>query len=204
MIFERILPGFTPRIPDFMRWDVCGCFQKIRGKPPKWMVKIMENPMNKWMIWGFSHYFWISTHIHPYQGIAAFYERPTFEQVVKLTLRISGWAPSACARAAVENGSVAWDKTCRHSQSIVGRCCCKTEDGWWCNKPPRLFLRHLLHCCLVFLLTTCWKCNWLSMFLKKLCESTVVAASKSNIWVAIVRICRSFFPIFSLILYTQS
>ena len=30
--------------------------------PPKWMVKIMENPMNKWMIWGFSHYFWK----HPY------------------------------------------------------------------------------------------------------------------------------------------
>ena len=23
---------------------------------PKWMVKIMENPMNKWMIWGY-HYF---------------------------------------------------------------------------------------------------------------------------------------------------
>ena len=23
-----------------------------RGGPPKWMVKIMENPMNKWMIWG--------------------------------------------------------------------------------------------------------------------------------------------------------
>ena len=24
-----------------------------RGEnPPKWMVKIMENPMNKWMIWG--------------------------------------------------------------------------------------------------------------------------------------------------------
>ena len=22
------------------------------GFPPKWMVKIMENPMNKWMIWG--------------------------------------------------------------------------------------------------------------------------------------------------------
>ena len=20
--------------------------------PPKWMVKIMENPMNKWMLWG--------------------------------------------------------------------------------------------------------------------------------------------------------
>ena len=29
---------------------------KNRGIP-KWMVKIMENPMNKWMIWGFSHIF---------------------------------------------------------------------------------------------------------------------------------------------------
>ena len=27
-------------------------FPKTGGKPPKWMVKIMENPMNKWMIWG--------------------------------------------------------------------------------------------------------------------------------------------------------
>ena len=26
---------------------------KIRGTPPRWMVKIMENPMNKWMIWGY-------------------------------------------------------------------------------------------------------------------------------------------------------
>ena len=35
---------------------------KNRGiLPPKWMVKIMENPMNKWMIWGY-HYFWK----HPY------------------------------------------------------------------------------------------------------------------------------------------
>ena len=27
-------------------------FPKIGVFPPKWMVKIMENPMNKWMIWG--------------------------------------------------------------------------------------------------------------------------------------------------------
>ena len=27
------------------------------GYPPKWMVKTMENPINKWMIWGY-HYFW--------------------------------------------------------------------------------------------------------------------------------------------------
>ncbi len=27
-------------------------FPKIGGKPPKWMVYFMENPMNKWMIWG--------------------------------------------------------------------------------------------------------------------------------------------------------
>ncbi len=25
-----------------------GVERKIGGKPPKWMVKIMENPMNKW------------------------------------------------------------------------------------------------------------------------------------------------------------
>ena len=31
---------------------------KNRGTP-KWMVNIMvPNPMNKWMIWGFSYYFW--------------------------------------------------------------------------------------------------------------------------------------------------
>ena len=27
-------------------------FPKIGVFPPKWMVKIMENPINKWMIWG--------------------------------------------------------------------------------------------------------------------------------------------------------
>ena len=36
---------------------------KNRGKKPKWMVKRMENLMNKWMIWVFSHYFWK----HPYK-----------------------------------------------------------------------------------------------------------------------------------------
>ena len=30
----------------------CGCFKK-KGTP-KWMVKIMENPINPWMIWGIS------------------------------------------------------------------------------------------------------------------------------------------------------
>ena len=36
---------------------------KYRGGPPKWMVKIMENPMNKWMIWGvFTHDFWKHPH----------------------------------------------------------------------------------------------------------------------------------------------
>ena len=45
------------------QWKVYGCWTKNRGiwKPPKWMVKIMEHPMNKWMIWGY-HYFWK----HPY------------------------------------------------------------------------------------------------------------------------------------------
>ena len=44
-------------------------FPKIGGKPPKWMVKIMvPNPVNKWMIWGFSHYFWVDTHISAATG----------------------------------------------------------------------------------------------------------------------------------------
>ena len=32
-------------------------FPKIGGFPPKWILKIMENPMNKWMIWWYP-YFW--------------------------------------------------------------------------------------------------------------------------------------------------
>ena len=41
-------------------------FPKIVGFPQKWMVKIMENPMYKWMIWGeFTHYCWSATHIGP-------------------------------------------------------------------------------------------------------------------------------------------
>ncbi len=35
-----------------------GVNPKIGVKTPKWMVKIMENPMNKWMIWGAHPYFW--------------------------------------------------------------------------------------------------------------------------------------------------
>ena len=43
---------------------ILGVEPKIGGKPPKWMVKIKENPMNKWMIWGY-HCFWK----HPYRYI---------------------------------------------------------------------------------------------------------------------------------------
>ena len=35
---------------------------KNRGGPPKWMVKIMENPIKMDDLGGFSHYFWK----HPY------------------------------------------------------------------------------------------------------------------------------------------
>ena len=41
-----------------------GCFSKNRGlKPPKWMVKIMEKPLLKWMIWGY-HYFRKHPNLH--------------------------------------------------------------------------------------------------------------------------------------------
>jgi len=36
---------------------------KNRGGPPKVMVKIMENPMNKWMIWGVSNPLFLETPI---------------------------------------------------------------------------------------------------------------------------------------------
>ena len=46
------LPGISPGI----------CLHPLMGvsenrSTPKWMVKIMENPMNKWMIWGAHPYF---------------------------------------------------------------------------------------------------------------------------------------------------
>ena len=59
-------------------------FPRIGGKPPKWMVKIMENPMNKWMIWG----------VFP-----LFLETPNwkllFFHVLEATLNL--WTPSAFA-----------------------------------------------------------------------------------------------------------
>ena len=53
-----------------------GVEPKIGGKPPKWMVKIMENPMNKWMIWGVFPLFLVQ---HPYEKMAAS-EIPTFKK----------------------------------------------------------------------------------------------------------------------------
>ena len=41
-----------------------GVEPKIGGKLPTWMVYFMENPMNKWMIW----------------GVALFLETPTYLQ----------------------------------------------------------------------------------------------------------------------------
>ena len=52
---ENAQPTHTKERSIYIPWLLLGCFRKIVGKPPKWMVKIMKNPMNKWMIWGFSH-----------------------------------------------------------------------------------------------------------------------------------------------------
>ena len=35
-----------------------GWASKNRGKTPKWMVKIMENPIFEWIIWGENPLFW--------------------------------------------------------------------------------------------------------------------------------------------------
>ena len=37
----------------------------LNGDTPKWMVKIMENPMAKWMIWGETHHFRKPSHRNP-------------------------------------------------------------------------------------------------------------------------------------------
>ena len=50
-LFTKILMGFTPKTIRNQHLGV----SKNNGTP-KWMVKKMENPMNKWMIWGY-HYF---------------------------------------------------------------------------------------------------------------------------------------------------
>ena len=38
-------------------WNRCTWVVPKNGDTPKWMVKIMENPKIKWMIWGETHHF---------------------------------------------------------------------------------------------------------------------------------------------------
>jgi len=45
-------------------------FPKNRGKPPKWMVKIMEIPIEMDDLGGKTHYFWK----HPYLPLVNFHE----------------------------------------------------------------------------------------------------------------------------------
>ena len=48
---KKMMEGWNN--PLLLARGIYGCWTKHRGIfPPKWMVKIMENPMNKWMIWG--------------------------------------------------------------------------------------------------------------------------------------------------------
>ena len=62
-------------------------FPKIGGTPPKWMVKIMENPMNKWMIWGVFPLFLVQ---HPYIGIIISHcENDTMKICTKIPLKVS-------------------------------------------------------------------------------------------------------------------
>ena len=57
-VSKRLVNGLWPRYTPFIsRWNNPltnhWVFPKIGGKPPKWMVKLMEKPMpmTKWMIW---------------------------------------------------------------------------------------------------------------------------------------------------------
>ncbi len=58
---------------------------------PKWMVKIIENPIFQWMIWGgfrFSHYFWK----HPFtEGVDVFLSVRLWNHPVDLFLGVNFW-----------------------------------------------------------------------------------------------------------------
>ena len=41
---------------------------KNRGTPNGWFIMV-PNPMNKWMIWRFSHDFWFNTHIQTLSSV---------------------------------------------------------------------------------------------------------------------------------------
>ena len=51
---------------------------KNRGFPPKWMVKIRENPMNKWMIWGENPPFSETPHILVMKFLGALKKKSEF------------------------------------------------------------------------------------------------------------------------------
>ena len=47
-LLETVQSRGGRHLPLFFLFHYMGVNPKIGGKPPKWMVKIMENPMNKW------------------------------------------------------------------------------------------------------------------------------------------------------------
>ena len=57
---ERCRNWLEGSLPALLKSGRCWYMDvsKNRGKPPKWMVKIMENLFNPWMIWGETPYFW--------------------------------------------------------------------------------------------------------------------------------------------------
>ena len=51
--------------PIFQFWRFLYLGVSKNSGTPKWMVKIRETPISKWMIWGVkSPYFWVDTHLH--------------------------------------------------------------------------------------------------------------------------------------------
>ena len=60
--------GQQQNLDPLKRWlsiRIWGVEPKIGGKPPKWMVYFMENPIKIFMIWGYPYFG--STHIFPPQ-----------------------------------------------------------------------------------------------------------------------------------------
>ena len=67
LIFGRSIKETTPHIDTWYR-----CWPKNRGKTPKLMVKIMENPIFWWMIWGENPTIFGNTHIFTWHWLDSY------------------------------------------------------------------------------------------------------------------------------------
>ena len=125
-------------------------FPKIGGKPPKWMVKIMENPIKMDDLGGkTTPYFWFNTHVPSQQGIhfeyfsrisGAYLPSIDFGQVVQ-AVKVSSHISVLLADGTLNLDLAKWEKW----KSSPFFCWCKTEGSNKKKKSyPRVSIKYIL------------------------------------------------------------